>query len=587
MDDFQILSKLGEGAYSTVYKVKRIIDNQVYALKKVKLMNLSEKEKENSLNEVRILASVKSNFVVSYKEAFFDEKDNTLGIVMEFADRGDLYQQIVAHKKTAKFFEESDIWRIFIQLVKGLKALHDLKILHRDMKSANVFLFSNGCAKLGDLNVSKVARRGLGYTQTGTPYYASPEVWKDKPYDHKSDVWSLGCVLYEMITLRPPFRAKDMEGLFNKVCKGQFSKIPERFSEDLFTIVKYLLQVNSIQRPSCEQILQHPIILKRIEYFKSFGNDEENEDKCLLKTIHMPKNLLFLSDKLPKPNYDKKFKINNNNNNNTNNVNDEENKNYRSFNKNGIVNNHLINYNNENGKEKINYPIYSKKPSKLIPLNNKRNNINVSNIIERERENLLLNKENDKQNINILQNNKNKSYILHLKEKNLNNKSNNLVINRNINHNLSDEMLLKKDLNYIDIISKQKNDIRKLLLKKNSLINRRLNYLNNNNSQINSSALNNLNSVLIPNYNNINNKSAPKKINNYKMIKNKYYIYSPPYMKNYENLQKNPNKLNYDYVRNYKVNNPNLINIMQPHKDILPKLPRRLSPLKNQYNNKV
>jgi NIMA (never in mitosis gene a)-related kinase len=587
MDDFQILSKLGEGAYSTVYKVKRITDNHVYALKKVKLMNLSEKEKENSLHDVRILASVKSNFVVSYKEAFFDEKDNTLGIVMEFADRGDLYQQIVAHKKTAKFFEESDIWRIFIQLVKGLKALHDLKILHRDMKSANVFLFSNGCAKLGDLNVSKVARRGLGYTQTGTPYYASPEVWKDKPYDHKSDVWSLGCVLYEMITLRPPFRAKDMEGLFNKVCKGQFSKIPERFSEDLFTIVKYLLQVNSIQRPSCEQILQHPIILKRIEYFKSFGNDEENEDKCLLKTIHMPKNLLFLSDKLPKPNYDKKFKINNNNNNNTNNVNDEENKNYRSFNKNGIVNNHLINYNNENGKEKINYPIYSKKPSKLIPLNNKRNNINISNIIERERENLLLNKENDKQNINILQNNKNKSYILHLKEKNLNNKSNNLVINRNINHNLSDEMLLKKDLNYIDIISKQKNDIRKLLLKKNSLINRRLNYLNNNNSQINSSALNNLNSVLIPNYNNINNKSAPKKINNYKMIKNKYYIYSPPYMKNYENLQKNPNKLNYDYVRNYKVNNPNLINIMQPHKDILPKLPRRLSPLKNQYNNKV
>ena len=77
MNDFQIISKLGEGAYSTVFKVKRIVDNQIYALKKVKLLNLSEKEKENSLNEVRILASVKSNFVVSYKEAFFDEKDNT------------------------------------------------------------------------------------------------------------------------------------------------------------------------------------------------------------------------------------------------------------------------------------------------------------------------------------------------------------------------------------------------------------------------------------------------------------------------------------------------------------------------------
>ena len=571
MDDFQILSKLGEGAYSTVFKVKRIIDNQIYALKKVKLLNLSEKEKENSLNEVRILASVKSNFVVSYKEAFFDEKDNTLCIVMEFADRGDLYQQIVAHKKTAKFFEESDIWRIFIQLVKGLKALHDLKILHRDMKSANVFLFSNGCAKLGDLNVSKVARRGLGYTQTGTPYYASPEVWKDKPYDHKSDVWSLGCVLYEMITLRPPFRAKDMEGLFNKVCKGQFSRIPDRFSDDLFKIVQYLLQVNSIQRPSCEQILQHPIVLKRIEYFKSFGSDEENEDKCLLKTIHMPKNLLFLSDKLPKPNYDKQFK-------NTNNSGEEENKNYRSFNK--LAN---INTNNKNNKvlntneiNKVNNNVLNniKKPVKLIPLNNKMNNL--SNIIEREKEKLLLNKENEKQD--ILQMNKNKSNILHLREKNPKN-----ILNRNNSNNFSDKILLKKEeLNYIDIISKQREDIRKLMLKKN-IINRRLNYINNN-SQINVSNINSLNNILMPNLNLVN-KSAPKKLNNYRIIKNKYYIHSPPYMKNYDKYQKNINKLNYDYGKGHianNINNVNIINIIQPHKDVLPKLPpRRLSPIKN------
>ena len=305
MNDFTIISKLGEGAYSIVYKVKRNIDHNVYALKKVKLLNLSEKEKQNSLNEVRLLASIKSNYVISYKEAFFDEKDSTLGIVMEFADGGDLYQKIVEHKKTATFFEETDIWRIFIQLVKGLKALHDLKILHRDLKSANVFLLKDGTAKLGDLNVSKVARRGLGYTQTGTPYYASPEVWKDQPYDNKSDIWSLGCVLYEMITLRPPFRAQNMEGLYNKVIKGQLNRIPERFSNDLFEIVKLLIQVNSDLRPSCDDILKHKIILKRIEYFKSFTGEQENDDKSLLKTIKIPKNLLFLSDKLPKPNYSK------------------------------------------------------------------------------------------------------------------------------------------------------------------------------------------------------------------------------------------------------------------------------------------
>jgi len=95
-----------------------------------------------------------------------------------------------------------------------------MNILHRDLKSANVFLSRNGTVKLGDMNVSKIAKKGLLLTQTGTPYYASPEVWRDQPYDNKSDIWSLGCVLYEMCALKPPFRADDMEGLFNKVCQG-------------------------------------------------------------------------------------------------------------------------------------------------------------------------------------------------------------------------------------------------------------------------------------------------------------------------------------------------------------------------------
>ena len=109
---------------------------------------------------------------------------------------------------------------IFLSVVKGLKALHALNIMHRDLKSANVFLFAHGEAKLGDLNVSKVVEKGLAYTQTGTPYYASPEVWRDEPYGPKSDIWSLGCVVYEMVSLKPPFRAEDMQGLYKKVIKG-------------------------------------------------------------------------------------------------------------------------------------------------------------------------------------------------------------------------------------------------------------------------------------------------------------------------------------------------------------------------------
>jgi NIMA (never in mitosis gene a)-related kinase len=108
-----------------------------------------------------------------------------------------------------------------------------MKIFHRDLKSANVFLSKDGNTKLGDLNVSKVAKKGLLYTQTGTPYYASPEVWRDQPYDHKSDIWSLGCVLYEMTTLKPPFRANDMNGLYKRVLKGVYPKIPGNYSSDL------------------------------------------------------------------------------------------------------------------------------------------------------------------------------------------------------------------------------------------------------------------------------------------------------------------------------------------------------------------
>jgi NIMA (never in mitosis gene a)-related kinase len=311
MDGFQILSKIGEGSYSTVLKVKRIKDGNIYALKRVKVRKLSDKEKENALNEIRILASVKDKHVISYKEAFFDEKDSSLGIVMEYADKGDLFQAISERKKTKDYFTEQEIWKAFIQLLKGLKALHDFKILHRDIKSANVFLFDGGICKLGDLNVSKVARKGLSYTQTGTPYYASPEVWEEKPYDSKSDIWSLGCVIYEMITFRPPFQAQSMEELYRKVMRGIYPKIPSRYSEDLSDAIKLMIQVEPGARPTCEELLKMPMIYKRIEFFndtKSFDLDEEksenlNKQLQLLKTITVPNRLENLSKNLPKPNY--------------------------------------------------------------------------------------------------------------------------------------------------------------------------------------------------------------------------------------------------------------------------------------------
>jgi len=114
-----------------------------------------------------------------------------------------------------------------------------------------MFLSKKGQIKIGDLNVSKIAKAGLLFTQTGTPYYASPEVWKDKPYDSRSDIWSLGCVLYEMAAFHPPFRAPSMEGLLKKVTAGVYSDIPKIYSTELSNLIKALLQVDHTLRPSC------------------------------------------------------------------------------------------------------------------------------------------------------------------------------------------------------------------------------------------------------------------------------------------------------------------------------------------------
>ncbi|CAD8115651.1 unnamed protein product [Paramecium sonneborni] len=120
---------------------------------------------------------------------------------MEYADQGDLLQDIQQHIQHKQYFEEMEIWKMIYQVILALQTLHQMKILHRDLKSANVFLHRSNY-KLGDMNVSKVAKKDLVYTQTGTPYYASPEVWRDQPYDTKSDIWSLGCVAYEMAALK-------------------------------------------------------------------------------------------------------------------------------------------------------------------------------------------------------------------------------------------------------------------------------------------------------------------------------------------------------------------------------------------------
>ena len=317
LDDFKIERVLGKGSFGSVNLVTRKKDNRIYALKSVILEKLSKKQQENSVNEVRILASINHPNVIGYKEAFWDEKSSTLNIVMEYADGGDLQSKINIMKNENGFFNESLIWHYSIQMIQGLKALHDKKIMHRDLKSANIFLVKENLqCKIGDMNVSKVMKDNFLRTQTGTPYYASPEVWMSKPYSYKSDLWSIGCIIYELCELKPPFTGRDMDELFINVCKGKIERINKVYSDDLWNMINMLLKVDTNKRVDCNQFLESQLIKNKINEMKNNNNflnyeffdkkyiEEHRDEKLLLDTIKFM-DIYEIKSQLPKKkNYD-------------------------------------------------------------------------------------------------------------------------------------------------------------------------------------------------------------------------------------------------------------------------------------------
>ena len=147
--------------------------------------------------------------------------------------------------------EESKIWKFFIEMSLGLHYLHSFKILHRDIKTINMFLGKDNQIKIGDLGVAKVLNQtnNMAHTIVGTPYYLSPELCEEKPYNHKSDIWSLGCVLYELCTFKHPFEASNQGALILKIMKGRFNSISSFYSSDLKQLTENLLEKNQVKRP--------------------------------------------------------------------------------------------------------------------------------------------------------------------------------------------------------------------------------------------------------------------------------------------------------------------------------------------------
>uniref|UniRef100_A0A6I8N6T9 non-specific serine/threonine protein kinase n=1 Tax=Ornithorhynchus anatinus TaxID=9258 RepID=A0A6I8N6T9_ORNAN len=267
MDKYIKVQKIGEGSFGKAILVKAKENNRQYVIKEINISRMSKKEREESRREVAVLANMKHPNIVLYRESF--EESGSLYIVMDYCEGGDLFKRINAQKGI--LFPEEQIMDWFVQICLALKHVHDRKILHRDIKSQNIFLTKDGTVQLGDFGIARVLNSTVELARTciGTPYYLSPEICENKPYNNKSDIWALGCVLYEMCTLKHAFEAGNMKNLVLKIISGSFPPVSLHYSYDLRNLLSQLFKRNPRNRPSVNSILEKSFIAKRIEKFLS------------------------------------------------------------------------------------------------------------------------------------------------------------------------------------------------------------------------------------------------------------------------------------------------------------------------------
>merc|ERR1719201_3259764 len=259
IQNYEIVKPLGKGKFSIVYMAKRLTDNAMCALKKINIFDMMvPKQREKCLKEVRLLQSLDHPNIVKLKDSFID--NNELLIIVEWAEKGDLKRLIRRAASMDIHFKDTEMWEYSRQLASALDHMHQKRIMHRDLKPANIFVSMDGSLKLGDLGLGRFfsSQTLEAFSKVGTPLYMSPEVLRGAGYDMRSDVWSLGCVFYELCVCRSPFKhpEKNMSlyDLFLAISKGTYDPLPEGFSSDLRETVDGMLTLEVGKRMSMEEV---------------------------------------------------------------------------------------------------------------------------------------------------------------------------------------------------------------------------------------------------------------------------------------------------------------------------------------------
>ncbi|ESU37357.1 Serine/threonine protein kinase [Giardia duodenalis] len=292
--DYRILQMAGQGAFGTVYKAEAVTTRELVAIKQLDYSDFSDSERDAMRQELDVMPLLSHPHIVNYKAVVMDTRNQRAYIVMEFCEGGELSEFIRMHKNKRTKIHEEIIWKFIAQLASALNYMHSPfkknstvsgKIMHRDLKPQNIMLTKTGDCKICDFNMCRSVQTARAKTLAGTLAYLAPDVCSNVGYTEKADMWSLGCIIYQMCEYSLPFYWNGIEDIHKDLKDIQYKPISSDYSNDMKGVVSSLLVLDPALRYSASDLLSHPRVSR---YLPDQTASSQQHAHCSPPTIAAP-----------------------------------------------------------------------------------------------------------------------------------------------------------------------------------------------------------------------------------------------------------------------------------------------------------